>query len=290
MRTFLFSLSLVALAAAACGGTPDSAPSSGGGEGTFGPKPGAPRRFAVDAIQYPDKPSDFAVDLNGDGVRDNQLATILGVFAANQTDPARSVGRLLDSGELAPVIDLTSDDQSMHLRWQDGSLETTVDGKLTKNTFASESAYKRTQPLSGFVRLPIFADSEPVKLPLVGVVLQLRLEDDGTVSGSLHGAVRIADLEALVMPEIFRAFDQMVTRFPDNHKSIVGLLDRDGDEHVSYEEFKTSPIVKPFLRADVQLFDAAGRWAPNPKNTAPDSLSLGFGFHASPVGKKTVAK
>ncbi|HZU81385.1 MAG TPA: hypothetical protein VE987_00635, partial [Polyangiaceae bacterium] len=53
---------------------------------------------------------------------------------------------------------------------------------------------------------------------------------------------------------------------------------------VSLEEFEGDAIVQALLAPDVQLFDEHGRWSPSPANAAPDSISLGFGFHLARCG------
>jgi hypothetical protein len=277
---------------AACGGATNDSGSEPGPK--LGPTAGDTQRFSVDRVEYPDKPADFAVDLNGDGLRENHLALVLGVLRVSQNDPAAHVQKLIAAGRFAPVVEVTSRDATLQdsshvrLRVVEGGVEATVEGTLSKGTFSSTRAFRSKEPLTGQVRIPIFTDSDPVVLPIVGVELALRVENDGTLSGSVHGAVRKVDLETKVLPEVHRAFGEMVTTHPELHTQIVSLLDRDADGKVSYEEFKNSALVQSFLKMDVQLFDERGAWAPNPKNTTPDSMSLGFGFHARPAASAPV--
>jgi hypothetical protein len=292
--SILFALP-VATALVACGGATGD-PRGGAPGPALGPQSGETQRFAVDAIRYPEKPADFAVDVNGDGLRENHFATVLGVFQVNQNDPGEHVGRLLASGRLAPTVEITSDDPSLQnasnvrLRIAEGKLEAIVQGTLTKGAFASPRAFKTSAPLTGEVRVPILTDSDPIVLPIVGLEVRLDVQEDGTLAGSIHGAVRKADLESRVLPEVHRAFNEMVAAHPELHTSATRYLDRDADGKVSFDEFKSSPLVQSFLKMDVQLYDANGAWAPNAKNTTPDAMSLGFGFHAKPSSSAVVAR
>ena len=56
------------------------------------------------------------------------------------------------------------------------------------------------------------------------------------------------------------------------------------DGRISYCEVSTNAIIKNVLAPDVDLFDTAGNYRPNPANTDKDSLSVGFAFIA--VGAK----
>ena len=48
-------------------------------------------------------------------------------------------------------------------------------------------------------------------------------------------------------------------------------------------EIATNGLLQNLLAPDVQLFDAAGNYHPNPANTTKDSLSVGLGFTAVPA-------
>jgi hypothetical protein len=48
-------------------------------------------------------------------------------------------------------------------------------------------------------------------------------------------------------------------------------------------EVATSGLIQNVLAPDVQMFDAAGNYHPNPTNANKDSLSIGLGFTAVPA-------
>jgi hypothetical protein len=52
------------------------------------------------------------------------------------------------------------------------------------------------------------------------------------------------------------------------------------DNKIDVCEVASSGLIHNVLAPDVQLFDSAGNYHPNPNNTMKDSLSIGVGFTA----------
>ena len=61
-----------------------------------------------------------------------------------------------------------------------------------------------------------------------------------------------------------------------------GTPARAGDGIIDICEVSDNPLIASLLAPDLQMRDAAGRYAPVPGGTARDSLSLGLGFSAVP--------
>src|SRR5262245_58326557 len=81
-----------------------------------GPYTGAPHRFVVDRIDLPKAGMPFAADLNGDGRVDNQFDNIVDAIASVTSigeDPAAAAVAQVRAGTVAPVVELTSDDDRL---------------------------------------------------------------------------------------------------------------------------------------------------------------------------------
>jgi hypothetical protein len=69
----------------------------------------------------------------------------------------------------------------------------------------------------------------------------------------------------------------------DTSVTCVGLWttsDTNHDNSVSADEVRANALLKSILASDVKLFDAQGKYAPNPTAVAKDALSVGIGFSA----------
>jgi hypothetical protein len=66
-------------------------------------------------------------------------------------------------------------------------------------------------------------------------------------------------------------------------QNLDGSCAKAKDGIISDCEVATNGIMRNLLAPDVQMFDAAGNYHPNPSNTSPDSLSIGYAFTAVPA-------
>ncbi|MSP60924.1 MAG: hypothetical protein EXR72_11380 [Myxococcales bacterium] len=281
----LVLLALPVLGVAGCGG--GLPPTT---DDNLGPFTGAVRRFVIDRIDLPLTRSAFADDLDGDGKPDNQFGNVIGTIAVGKDAPLDDLPRLLGSGRLAPLLEVVSDDAA--LRADDtvgvtfigaaGAPSGTVGGTLVAGAFTSNRTRLTHLPVATTVHLPLYTDSDPIALPLVGVEIELRPDGAG-FTGVLHGAIRAADLDGPVLDATWRGLLQMIDAHPDDHRAAVMVFDRDHDGKVSFAEFRDSAVTQSVRAPDVRLVDAAGAWRPSPVCCLRDALSVGFGFHAVPA-------
>src|SRR5262249_22718896 len=133
----------------------------------------------------------------------------------------------------------------------------------------------------------------PVRLPLVGAFIEADVDDAGCTNGKLGGGIREADLQATVLPDLARVFDDRVgldgpacradiDQCSDPVKQLLQSFDTDGDGHITTFEFLENTLVQSLLAPDVDLFDdpdgdGVGRYAPRTDGIV-DSLSFGMGF------------
>ncbi|MSP63955.1 MAG: hypothetical protein EXR72_27165 [Myxococcales bacterium] len=249
-----------------------------------GPRPAATavgvRHYVVDELSLPMRSSDFADDLDGDGRLDNQLGNILASLAASQNDGVASVPKMLADCALVPTVAVVEDSagRALQLLWHGGGRDpaTVLDGEVVGRRFLSVRTREMADPERGAIHLPILADSDPIRLPVTGLELELTLAANG-LRGELHGATAAETVRTLAWP----ALQQMLATHPENHVDLLRALDGDHDGKVTLDEFHRAPLIETLLAPDLQLFDG-GRWAPGERRDARDSISLGFAFHARP--------
>lgn len=183
-------------------------------------------------------------------------------------------------------------------------------GKITSGKFSSNSPVTTKAPVSVTINLPLIPGSPPVKLALNGAHLLFKSSGCAanpttgktpTQCGELHGSIKKDDLDKTVIPAIATLLTKQITDNPgsDSAKQVKQLFDvgdgkgaactdPDGkkgepnDNLISICEVSGNPLIANILVPDIQVFDAAGAYAPNPatKPPKPDSLSLGIGFEA----------
>jgi hypothetical protein len=278
----LLGIPLSVAAAAAWGGC-GAAP----GDGT----PAVPmvQRYVIDQIQLPMRREDYADDLNGDGLLDNQLGTIEGTLSTNQDDGSVSIPPMLAECARLPQVEveglgaLDGDTQTtLEVHWLPaaGATPSILDGQAWQGRYVSMRARVSGEPVAGRVRLPIFSHTDPIELDMVAVEMELGRDARG-LSGQLHGAIPPT---VDIRPAAWAAFVQMLQNEPGGHDQFVSEIDANHDGVVSLDEFEHDPIIANLIAPDVQLFDEAGHFAPSAGNHARDSISLGFGFHLTACG------
>jgi hypothetical protein len=229
------------------------------------------RRFAVDKLLMPAGKT-YADDLDGDGKRDNQLGAILSVLAYEK-DTVQDPSDQIAAGAIASVLEVSSDRPGA--RYGDGAGGDFVGGT---GMFTSNRTRWTHHPASMTVRLPVFADADPLDIPLVGVEIDLAADGDGW-SGTLRGAILRDD----VLPLVISGTRQMLTNNPADHGTYFDLLDVNHDGVLSDDEIGANSILTNLYAPDVDLYDNDNHWHPG-YDTILDALSVAFAFHAVPSG------
>jgi hypothetical protein len=187
----------------------------------------------------------------------------------------------------------------------------TVDGAATAGHFSGPIVSSRftSQPspavaevgVTAHVMIPLFG---PVPVDLVGARITYVRSGTGAIMGQLNGAIRNSDVQAKVIPNVADALNQKITSDPSSSTTmqLLSIFDTGGkadpacvagtcknpdgscavkgDNVISICEVSTDGLIQNVLAPDVQMFDAAGNYHPNPNNTNKDSLSVAFGFTA----------
>jgi hypothetical protein len=284
--------------------------------------PGGPHqaRWVVDRLLLPLQSSDYAIDLNGNGVPDNQFGNIVAALTLQGTDVMKQVNDNIAAGEDVRLVEIESSDPALTtdlcavasaltglaMPAGDGgvmgpfAIDTTVPpgrfvGGLMGGVFDSPSPVTTTAPVTAGVRLPI-TGAAPIAVPLIGAHLGFTIAGGAIMTGQLHGAIRKEVVQGTIIPAIVMGLNAKIAKDPTNasNQSLLTMFDVGGctnpdgsqaktDGKVDICEFASNLTIKNVLAPDVQMFDAAGHYAPNPANTTKDSLSFGVAFTAVPA-------
>ena len=186
----------------------------------------------------------------------------------------------------------------------DGSMPGDFAGPIVTSRFTSE-------PPPATAAVPVIVH---LNLPLLGAVsavdvvgARITYVRDATgklMMGQLNGAIRNKDVQTKVIPNLAASLTAQVQANPSSSTSmqILAIFDTGGkadpacaagtcknpdgscavkgDQKIDTCELATSGLITNLLAPDVQLFDAAGNYHPNPANTNKDCLSIGLGFTA----------
>ena len=174
-------------------------------------------------------------------------------------------------------------------------------GPITGSKFSSGSPVTAKTPVNVTIALPLIPMATPVVLKITAAQLTVTRAANGTITGGeLHGVIKDVDVKGKIIPnvaelltskindgsstgaDISRLFDTGGSKeppdCPDSCKVSAGVCAMKADKKIDVCEVATSGLIQNVLAPDVQMFDAAGNYAPNKANTTKDSLSLGLSF------------
>ena len=188
-------------------------------------------------------------------------------------------------------------------------------GGLEQATFSSANPVTTHTPVSLTLNLP-FLGGLPIPLTLHGAHIQFYTGTDaasgapGLVLGEIQGSIKEHDVQSTIVPAIARILTTQVQANPTSStaRMVEALFDtgmcgscasgdycgnglgcsvgqctitaQAGDDQIDPCEVGLNNIIENILAPDVQIYDAAGNYAPNPGNSVRDSLSIGLGFTA----------
>lgn len=133
-------------------------------------------------------------------------------------------------------------------------------------------------------------------LPLQGVHISGLSRKDGLVRGELHGTVKAEDVQARTVPAIAQALTTFIQQQPNNPATQQLVKTFETKEkcdkspmlccrtspttcQITADEVRDNGLVQVLLQPDVQMY-SEGRWAPVPRGSARDSVSIGLCFTA----------
>jgi hypothetical protein len=257
-----------------------------------GPFTGDVHRYVVDAIVLPQSTSDTATlgdDLDGDGQADNQVGLVISTLVATH-DATTHAADMIASGALASSVELQADDLAhdpaagASYLGADGDPATQAGGTILGGTFRSNRSATTHVPGKASVRLPVYADADPVAVELDGVELELATDGNGGFDALIRGGVPIDSAKTAAYAGLL----QMMLNNPKDHLVFARLVDTNHDGEVTTAELVDSSLLASLLVPDLQLFDGA-TYRPSATGTHRDSMSLGFQVHLVPCDAGTCA-
>ncbi|MCU1278920.1 MAG: hypothetical protein JWM53_2466 [bacterium] len=183
-------------------------------------------------------------------------------------------------------------------------------GPIKLSKFSSAPPATTTKPVEVDIKLPLVAGADPVTLKVNGAHLQFTRGADGKITGGqLNGAIKNSDVQTLIIPNVAKLLTDKIAKdmippatLSSSDMQILSIFDNGGkadaacaagtcknpdgscatkgDNKIDVCEVSTAGLIQNVLAPDVQMYDAAGAYAPNKDNTVKDSLSLGLSFTA----------
>ncbi|MBL9020165.1 MAG: hypothetical protein JNL83_38625 [Myxococcales bacterium] len=222
-----------------------------------GPYSGEVKRFDVVELKLPATTADtngWAGDLDGDGSVENQLGLI--VTALTETnDTNRHVQDMLASGSIRSYLELQADslvdDGSVGATWyaSASSAPETTGGRFEGGTFTSNRTATTKHLASADVVLPVFADADPLVVPLVGIELEMSPDSQGGYFAYVRGGIPIAQARTIAYAGVL----QMMRNNPTAHLTFARLLDTNKDGDISEPELMSNGVLSGFIVDDVAI-------------------------------------
>ena len=171
-------------------------------------------------------------------------------------------------------------------------------GALSQSSFASEDPATTKRPVKLVIRLPLLGltpGSPPPPLTLSGARLAFTTVRGGPnmpptlIKGQVNGSISVREIHDVVVPAVAGVLEARVRADPNSGaaKQILILFDTGGcgaaranDGRIDPCEVEQNPIFNNLLGPDVEIYNAKGEYAPNPANTTPNAMSIGFAFEA----------
>lgn len=244
--------------------------SSDTGGDVTGPFSGEVHRYQVDKMTLPSTTAlsnQLADDLDGDGAPDNQLGLI--DTALTQTgDTNQHVGDIVASGALASFLEIQADhldtDGSVGVRYLGtaSSDATAVGGRIEYSEFTSNRTATTKVPGTAEVALPVFADADPLVVPLVGVEIDLKPDGMAGYDAVVRGGIPVEQARTVA----YASVAQMMRNNPTAHLTFARMLDTNHDGAITLPELMDSGLLAGFIVDDVTL-------------GGQPALSVAFGVH-----------
>ena len=178
-------------------------------------------------------------------------------------------------------------------------------GALVSGSFSSIATKLTTVPNTAHFKLSVLGLLAPVTM--VGMHISYTVNGSGLMAGQINGAIPQERLLNETLPAVVLAMNQAITANPSapNSMTFLSIFDTGnpngscdggaghdlsacqcgvaGDKVIELCEISLSALFAQLFANDVDLYDAAMMFKPDPSDTSPDSFSVGFGFTAVPA-------
>jgi len=241
----------------------------------------------------------YSLDLDGDGKNDNALFAALGSIITIIPPPGPSeiqkyLDGLINNGKLVLLFELRGTSLSLDPA---ARIQEFVGKDLDNNPANnfSGTATLGVQPNSpkdllmsarvgagkveagpGKLAVPLpFSTNSMLLLNLKMARLTAQASTKGLDHGVLGGAILMSDIFGTIFTDLAKELSRIMQdpkTDPSTRKILEQLFDNNKDGKISVDELKNNPLLKVFLKPDI---DTDG-------DKQPDALSVGLGFHAVP--------
>jgi len=281
------------------------------------------QQFVVDTLLLPQTRNDYAFDLDGNGVVDNQLGNIVGALTAQggpEVNPQTASDQALAAGHEVMLIDELSTDPAflsdacaastmytgkdqvpapgIHAYQVDPSLMPgAFTGPIATGSFVSAPNSVDVQMT---LRLTLFG-AAPIPLPIHGAHLRYGRSGANLINGQINGAILNSEVQDRIVPAIAASLDATQKADPSSSQSkqILAIFDQGGSGGANCVNAGGAPGVKgdgtisPCEVAENNIIKNVlapdvqlfqnGVYHPNPAKTMKDSVSVGIYFTAVPA-------
>lgn len=253
--------------------------SSDTGGDVTGPYSGEVHRFDVVELELPSttaKTNGWAGDLDGDGSLENQLGLIVSALTETN-DTNKHIADMIASGSVASYLELQADsldgDPTVGATWYATAASTpqTTGGALEGGAFVSNRTATTKHLASADVLLPVFADADPLVVPLVGIELELSPDGNGGFFAYVRGGIPIAKARTIAYAGVL----QMMRTNPTSHLPFARLLDTNKDGEITDAEMMANAVIGGFIVDDVVI-------------GGEPVMSVAFRVHLCPHGQCTL--
>lgn len=266
--------------------------------------------FLLSSLKLPVLGRDYAFDLDGNGLVDNQLGQVISAMVQQGLDMQATVDKAVSDGKVLILFTLIAEkpltvDQPAELRVVRAlgtgaadplAVPVAQPGKLETRRFIPDAPAPNSDLVTWVLELPL-GPGLPARLTVQWprFAFGINASGDRLVGGGLNGSLSGRTALDDFVPSIADVFTLYIATNPDSETSraIKSLFDTGGcnnpdgtaavkgDGRISPCELSQSPLIKSLLAPDVRLRNAAGKYDPLPDEAQKDSLSLGFGFTAT---------
>ena len=212
-----------------------------------GPFSGPIHRFAIDALWLP------RGSAQDSATRPSQLGSALG-WLDSLGDATIHAADMIAAGAIASSIELQGDNLSesdaIGARYigTAGDDAIAVGARIVGGVLTSNRGPSAHLGMA-HVRLPVFADADPIMTTLVGVELGLVPDGVNGYVGTAYGGIPASE----TLHDMLPALRQMIAASPFDHLTLVRMLDRNRDGQITEAEVSDDALFASVLAPDVMI-------------------------------------
>ena len=245
----------------------------------------------VNKLNLPASGSDYTMDIDGNGTKDNQLGHIMGalkLMAGAAMDPQKELDDQIKLGQILLLFDVKAKsittDPAMQLQFYlgadtdsdptdnfSGTEELAISSSSPTNLILPGTIASSKVSAKGSLLVPIPIGTTPTTLNLKNATVKADLSTSGMANGTINGAIPMADVNTKLLPALAKQLDAAWKSSTDpTLTAMLGGMDTDKDGTIEGSDLTGNLLIGIFIKADV---DTDG-------DKTMDAMSVGMGFTA----------